>query len=790
MILSRTQKLPAELAALQALLRPPMHSRTTQPPRASSPRSTSGSRTLSRALRCSANSPTPTPPTRPSVTKPPASSARSPTSTRQTTAPSATIEEHLSAADPTNLDRLAAIGDIYADSAATSLNLDAAQQLAQAAPFWRRMSAVHPGTPDGYLQSATVFWDYFQFDDALTQIVTARRQFKNPALYGYEAGAIEEAKRDDAHAVAEYVAAAIAGDSESSARLLTLAARPQFATLVDQATSAAVSATPSVAALDLRAQVLTAQHHSNDLAPLLDAAISHTTTASDLEAYAAFAQQHQLTHAYQTALQRETSLSNDPVQQIQLQYQLAQSYEDQNDIAAAQRVIESVYANNPKLVGVIRSTVDFYWNHKQPQRAVATLSAAAHAANASLAHDYTLEAVDKSNHSGDFTGARALLQPLLAADPFNARYLDLEGQSFSLAHDDAGLRDLYTNTLIALQKAPLSTQDRRDKIALARQGLIPALTDLKDYPGAMDQHIALISAFPEDDSILQAAVSYARLHQREPQLVAFLNKAVADSPRDSRFAIDLARVDVQLEDATGALAAYSKAIAIRGDRADLFIARADLEEHQQAFDAACADYERLYHLTYNDPQWMEKAALARARQGKPELAVKALQAAWIDGRPDSAANEFRVAQQLEQWNLLPQAETFATQGIQLAGDDLLANPDDNAGALAYARLLARERKAPEALVLLTRILQASSTSPSAPSVIVQQIEKKGVADVTDSQWRAQLVLQRQQRAQATFRSAVLQIASVAAEFYTPEEKSAFATLLDTQHSRKPPAGHR
>ena len=72
-------------------------------------------------------------------------------------------------------------------------------------------------------------------------------------------------------------------------------------------------------------------------------------------------------------------------------------------------------------------------------------------------------------------------------------------------------------------------------------------------------------------------------------------------------------------------------------------------------------------------------------------------------------------QQLEQWNLLPQAETFATRGIQLAGDDLLANPDDNAGALAYARLLARERKAPEALVLLTRILQASScllyTSP-------------------------------------------------------------------------------
>ena len=710
----------------------------------------------------------------------------------------ATIAQHLSAADPTSLDRLAAIGDTLADSTSTSLNLDSSAQLAQAAPFWQRMAAVHPGTPDGYLQSATVFWDYFQFAAALAQINAARARFHNPALFAYQAGAIDEAKRDDSRAVAEYTAAAIAANDEDTdgadarTRLLTLATRPSFATLVDQATASAVTvepsitAQPSVAALTLRADVLTALHRPNDLAPLLQSAIAHATTVDALAALADFAQQHHLPLAAQSALQRQIALSGDPVQQMQLQLQLAHSYVDAKDLPAAQRIIESLYTANPRIVGVVRATVDFYWDHAQPRRAVATLTAAAHQANPSLARDYTLEAVDKSNRSGDFTGARSLLQPLLAADPFTPQLLNLQAQSFSLAHDPAGLRGLYTSTLTALQAAPLSATDRRDKIALARQGLIPALSTFKDYEGAMAQHIALIAAFPEDDGILQAAIAYARLHQREPQLVAFLTQTVAASPRDSRFAIDLARVDVQLQDNAGALAAYSHAIAIRAARPDLFVARANLEEHAQAFDAACADYDRLYKLTYNDPRWMQKSALARARQGKPDLAVKALTAAWIDGRPPAAANQFKVAQQLEQWNLLPQAAPFVAQGIQLAGDDLLTNPDDSDGVLIVARLLARQRKAPEAIALLTRLLQAADASPSAPAVIVQQVEKQGIAAVTDSQWRAQFVAARRQRAQTTFRNALLQIATVAADFYTPEQKSAFATLLDQQHAAATP----
>ena len=700
------------------------------------------------------------------------------------------IEKNLLLADPANTDRLARIGDIYADSQSTALAVSAQAQLAAASPYWRRIPTIHPGQPDGYLQSATIFWDYFQFDDALAQLAAARKQFHSPALYGYEAGAIAENKNAPAQAVSEYVTASVTENPNPSARarLLTLANRPAYSQLIDEATARAAAADPTLATLSLRADILTARHQQTSIAALVESAITQAANSDQLGQLAAFAQQHQLTPGYRHALEREIALSADPVQHIQLQYTLAQSFTEGKDLAAAQTLVESIYHDNPRLLGVVRSTTDFYWNNKRPQQAIATLKQASSEANPELSRAFLLEAATKSNQSGDYAGARSVLAPLLAADPYNPRYLATQADSYALAKDDAGLRDFYTTKLTALKTANLSAETRRDKTALLRQGLIVALTHMKDYDGATSQYIALISTFPEDPDIAQNAALYALQYSRQQQLTAFLNKTVADSPRDSRFAILLARIDTLFEDYPAALVAYGKAIAIRKDRPDLYIARADLEEHQQNFDAACDDYDRLYLLTYKDPQWMLKSAEAGARQGKNDLAVRALQAAYIDGRPTAAQNSFKVAAQLEAWNLLDQARTFAEQGIKLAGNDLLTSADNHDGLLTYVRILTRQRHATEALTTIQNSLTAVATaSPSAPSVVIEQVEKQGIASVTDDEWRRNLIAQRRTQSQSSFQNALRQIGLAVAQFYTPEEKLAYAQLLDAQRTGKPAA---
>lgn len=705
------------------------------------------------------------------------------------------IEKNLLTADPANTDRLARIGDIYADSTSSALNLDPQAQLAQAAPYWRRIPAVHPGTPGGYLQAATIFWDYFEFDSALSEIDAARKQFHQPALYGYEAGAIYENKRDPADAVAEYVAAASAdgasASNEAPQRLLILSERPVYGAMVDAATAKAAAERPSIAALSLRVAVLRARKQSAGIAPLVDSAIAASATAKDAAGYAAFAQQHDLPLAYRHGLEREIVLMrpeiSDATDRIALQYELVAALEQNGraeDLAQAQGIVDAVYRENPKLLGVVRSTVDFDWKHKRGDAAIAVLMQSAKDSSAELRASFTEEAASKSNASGEYAQARTLLGPMLERDPYDAKLIAIYAESYALAKDSDGLRNFYLARLAMLKDAKLPPDLRRDNTALMRQGLIAALTDLKDYAGATDQQIALISAFPEDASVLQQAALYALRYGRQAQLFGFLNKTVAESPRDSRFAIDLARTDTIFEDYAGALAAYSKAIAIRKDRPDLYIARADIEERTQAFDAACADYDRLYVLSYKDPQWMEKAALARARQGKNDLAVKALQTGWIEGRPPSAANYFRVASQLEAWRIVEPARVFAEQGIELAGDDLLTKYASD-GAALYARIMMRERHWGETLAFLDKALAAADVSASSPSIVVEQVERKGIASVTDAEWRRHFAAQKKQQAQAGYLLALGQAGKTAAELYTPEEKLGYAELLDARRGNRP-----
>ena len=73
------------------------------------------------------------------------------------TAIAAKIEDNFLQANPGDAEILARIGDIYADR----------EQFAQATPYWERIPQVSPGQPGGYLEAATIYWDYFDFENAL-----------------------------------------------------------------------------------------------------------------------------------------------------------------------------------------------------------------------------------------------------------------------------------------------------------------------------------------------------------------------------------------------------------------------------------------------------------------------------------------------------------------------------------------------------------------------------------------------------------------------------------------------
>ncbi len=673
------------------------------------------------------------------------------------------IESNLLTANPGSTEILTRIGDIYSDR----------ELFAQASPYWERIPRVAPGESGGYLEAATIYWDYFDFENAQRLLEEGRRKLADDTLYGYEAGALFENKRDYPRAIHEYARTALAAVGESAAanRLLTLSIRPNFRDLVDLETdklaSASNFATPAV---QLRVRVLEAQNRKSQLTGFLDSAVNHATTIEQAAEIENLAQQKSLESVRQHALEKQAALATDPVTRLQLRYALVHLYESRKDYVSAQRNVETLYRENPKILGVVRSTVDFYWRVKLYPQAIEVLLQAAKDAYPELGKQFTFEAARKFTEARQFQQARDLLAQLLKDSPFDSQYLAALAETYAQAADQQGLKQFYLDKIAVFGNAPLSVEDRKARISTLRRGLIPALTQLNDYAGAVDQYIELINVYPEDDGLVNEAALYALRYKRESQLVDFYGKTVRQSPKDYRWSMVLARVQTSFEQFSAAIDTYGKSIAIRPDRTDLRVARAGLNERLMRFDDAVSDYERIYQLAYKAPSWMEKIAEVRARQGKADDAVAALGAAFIEAGPERAENYFEVARRLETWNMLTQAREFAEKGVSIAGNELLASAEHHEGAKQYTRLMTRLRQQEKAYVTLQAALAAAS---SPLPILKEQLAKEGIASVTDQEWRQRTQQMRVENARSGMRDALTEMGTTVARYFTPEEKVSF-----------------
>jgi tetratricopeptide (TPR) repeat protein len=685
------------------------------------------------------------------------------------TAVAAKIEQNLLARNPGDSEILARIGDIYADH----------EQFALAAPYWERIPKAAPGEPGGYLEAATIYWDYYDFENAVRLLEEGRKKLTNSTLFGYEEGAIFETNHDYARAIREYSAAALAAgtDSPAAIRLIDLVRRTKLRDQINDATQKlAADSNYLQNAVDLRVRVLETQNRKQDLIAFLASAVDRASTIERAAALESMAQQRSLASVREKALEKQAELANDPVTRLQLRYALVRFYEEKKDVSSAQRNIEAMYRSNPKILGVVRSTVDFYWRTKQYAQAIAILRQAAQDAYPQLGKQFAFEAARKSTDAKDFAGARALLDALLKESPYDSSYLAAMADTYAQAGDAQGLKQFYLDKIALFHNAPFAGDERKTRISTLRRGLLPALTQLKDYAGAVDQYIELINNFPEDEALTSEAALYAVRYQRQKQLLDFYAKTIQQSPRDYRWSMALARMQSAQEDFSGSIDSYGKALTIRPDRVDLRIARAGLEERLQRFDDAATDYEHLYQLTYKDPKWMQKLAELRARQGQTGDAVAALKIAVIDPSPERAGNYFTVASQLETWGMLEAAKSFAEQGLKIAGGELLASPENHDGARIYARILTRLRKYQEATDTLGAAWESAS---DALPVLKEQVAKEGIAAATDKEWREHLLAMRQQAATTGMGTALGEIGATAARYFTPEEKSAFSEYAKT-----------
>ncbi|MDX1983989.1 MAG: hypothetical protein SFV51_27185, partial [Bryobacteraceae bacterium] len=547
-------------------------------------------------------------------------------------------------------------------------------------PF-RRIAAIEPGAPEGYLEAATLHWDYYDFDGALNMIEQARKTLNNPALYAYEAGAIHENRRQMDQAIAEYLK-----DTESRAngRLLQLARRPSLRQAIDTATARLVEGSdPSADALGRRVSLLEAQSRKADIEALLNRLAAESRNFALLARIEEEARRLSIPGAEARSLERQIELTADPVDKLRMRLALARTLEARRDFAQAARTIDAVYRDNPMVLGVMRAAVDYHWRTRNSARALDILNAAANGAHVSRQPALLHEFARKATEAGRYAAARESLNRLLAGDPYNASYLGAMADTYSREGDTSALKSFY------LEKIKL-LGNRTQQVAAMRRALAGVLAGSKDYAGAMDQYIEVLNRYPEDEALTVEVALFARRHGQREKLTGHYQKTTAASPRDFRYHLVLARLHKEFEDYPAAIDAYGKAAEVRPDRTDFLQMRGEMEQRLLRFEDAARTFTRLYDLSYRNPVWMERVAELRARQNRAGDAVAALRTAFVENREDSPQAHFDAASRLESWNLMEQARSFADRGVALAGGNLLG--DYFGGAETYARILTRQRQ--------------------------------------------------------------------------------------------------
>src|SRR5690606_5489978 len=103
--------------------------------------------------------------------------------------------------------------------------------------------------------------------------------------------------------------------------------------------------------------------------------------------------------AQTAALLRRIEITRDPVELRRLRVRLAQLYESFGDDAAAERVSAQLYAEEGRIIGVLRERVALLWRKDDRAAAVGVLLDSANAAYPALADQLRFEAARKATEA-------------------------------------------------------------------------------------------------------------------------------------------------------------------------------------------------------------------------------------------------------------------------------------------------------------------------------------------------------------------------------------------------------
>lgn len=572
---------------------------------------------------------------------------------------------------------------------------------------WAKLIAIGAGNRETYLDAATVYWDYFQYDDALRTIKNLREKFADETLYAFETGAILEAQHKQAEAVGEYVKALGAKDidedtqkEKAKKRLVQLAAKyanetdetdvnlpaneretnekkqaenqkDKLVKIVDAAFLNEQGKNKDGGRLVLGyAEFLAKIKRTERAGTILNQAIGQSGNREFLEAAKEFYQTEENSAGEQTVLRRLAETAKTPRQAIAYRLQLAESFEENRQRDQAKIVLNELVRKFPLNYGVLTEASDFYrrlgFETESAQILQNALPQSKGAYRTLLAQKLAARLINLDR----LDSAAQILLELHEKDKANQEIFAELARIFVRRNDAASLRKTFSETVAALKQT--DGADRREldeQIAGLRTEMIDAFTRLKDYQSAVEQHIEIINREPEDEETTESAIRYVERYGGAETLVAYYEKTSAEAFKNYRWNVVLARIYAAKNDFDNAVKNYQTAIVNQPEMPELYLAIADIETKRNNFGEALKNLDTVLELTNDQPQYVKKKIEILKRAGRTaEIAAERAKL------PAEEEKKITIDQFAEARNLAATEKEKARELYREAFAQLLENP--------------------------------------------------------------------------------------------------------------------
>jgi predicted Zn-dependent protease len=398
---------------------------------------------------------------------------------------------------------------------------------------WDQLFQLEPGNRNTYLEVATVYWDYYQFDQSVRVLKDLRTKSDDPTIYAYRLGAVYEGKGDMDSAIAEYVKVLPEpGDGRDTVtkRLAQLSRRKGLLEKITAAYNRARAERPDDWQLVVGYALYQVEREDIDQAiAILRAEIAKSRDITFLETMRTLFQNVLRPEDQQLALTRLAAIARDEREAMMYNLQLASFLEHNSQKDSAIKIIDKLAADFPTNIGVVEESAEFYWRDGLRDRAIDLYKRTLAASRGTNRRRFTLELAQHQTGAGRPADAEATLRAFYADNRLDSEVFAALTKTLGIENKQDDLAALYHQVLKDVKESGLGGDDARIRVAELRGGMIDTLTGLGKYQEALDQYIEVINSFPDDATGLNTAIEYADTHNLTPRLVGYYEKLTKES---------------------------------------------------------------------------------------------------------------------------------------------------------------------------------------------------------------------------------------------------------------------